>query len=176
MSSPDGEPAETRFRKLSDGLVEAQPLTGRTHQIRVHAAERGFPILGDTLYDGSPWPRVCLHAAELRLEHPESGEAMSFSAAADFDADARQMLRTALIDTDGTNAYRLIHGASDEWPGWYLDRLGDALLSQSAGELSAEALKRLAAVPDTKVGVSQDPQPPGAAHDTGRGIATVRIR
>ena len=73
VSSPDGEPAETRFRKLSDGLVEAQPLTGRTHQIRVHAAERGFPILGDTLYGGSPWPRVCLHAAELRLEHPESG-------------------------------------------------------------------------------------------------------
>ena len=54
VSSPDGEPAETRFRRLSDGLVEAQPLTGRTHQIRVHAAERGFPILGDALYGGSP--------------------------------------------------------------------------------------------------------------------------
>ena len=150
VGSADGEPAETRFRQLADGLVEAQPLTGRTHQIRVHAAERGFPILGDTLYGGSPWPRVCLHAAELRLEHPASGAAMSFAAPADFDADARQTLRTALIDTGSTDAYRLIHGASDEWPGWYLDRLGEVLLSQSAAELSADALKRLADVPGAR--------------------------
>ena len=151
LSSPDGEPAETHFRKLSDGLVEARPLTGRTHQIRVHAAERGFPVLGDTLYGGSPWPRVCLHAAELRLEHPESGAPMTFIAPADFDTDARQTLRTALIDTGSTNAYRLIHGASDEWPGWYLDRLGEVVLSQSAGELSVETKRRLAAVPDARV-------------------------
>jgi 23S rRNA (cytosine1962-C5)-methyltransferase len=149
-SSPDGEPAETRFRKQSEGLVEAQPLTGRTHQIRVHAAERGFPVLGDTLYGGSPWPRVCLHAAQLTLEHPQSGVRMSFTAPAGFDADARQVLRTALIDTGSSNAYRLIHGASDGWPGWYLDRLGDVLLSQSAAELSAESQQYLAAIRDVK--------------------------
>ena len=150
VCSPEGEAAETRFRKLSDSLVEAQPLTGRTHQIRVHATARGFPILGDTLYGGSPWPRVCLHAAELGLAHPESGEQVSFSAPADFDADARQTLRSALIDAATTNAYRIIHGASDEWPGWYLDRLGDVLLSQSAGEVSTAMKERLAAVPDAR--------------------------
>jgi 23S rRNA (cytosine1962-C5)-methyltransferase len=150
VSSADGEPAETHFRWLSDGLVQAQPLTGRTHQIRVHAAASGFPILGDTLYGGSAWPRVCLHAAELRFAHPASGELLSFNAPADFLVDARQMLRTALIDAGSTTACRLIHGASDGWPGWYLDRLGEVLVSQSAGELSAEALAYLAAVPDVK--------------------------
>ncbi len=67
-----------------------------------------------------------------------------------FDTDARQTLRSALIDTGSTNAYRLIHEASDGWPGWYLDRLGDVLLSQSAGELSTAMKERLAAVPDTR--------------------------
>src|SRR5262245_28516121 len=71
---PGGETAETRFKLLPPGhlepltsdlaprtshlrSVEAEPLTGRTHQIRVHAAAKGFPILGDTLYGGSPAPR-----------------------------------------------------------------------------------------------------------------------
>lgn len=150
VTSSAGEPAETRFRRLSDGLIEAQPLTGRTHQIRVHAAQSGFPILGDARYGGSPWPRVCLHAAELRLEHPESGVPMRFAAPAEFPAEARQALRRALIDVNETDAYRVIHGASDEWPGWYVDRLGEVLLSQSERELSAEALNRLAAVPEAK--------------------------
>ena len=61
-------------------MVEAEPLTGRTHQIRVHAAESGFPILGDTLYGGTPAPRVYLHAAELTLKHPASGEELTFRA------------------------------------------------------------------------------------------------
>lgn len=150
VSSPHGAPAETRFRSLSPGLLEAQPLTGRTHQIRVHAAEHGFPVLGDTLYGGSPWPRVCLHAAQLTLEHPESGAQVIFSAPVDFDADARQALRTALIDTGSSNAYRLIHGASDGWPGWYLDRLSEVLLSQSAADLSAELQQYLAAIPGVR--------------------------
>lgn len=150
VSRPDGEPAETRFRRLPDGLVEARPLTGRTHQIRVHAAASGYPLLGDTLYGGSPWPRVCLHAVELQLAHPASGESMTFNAPVDFDADARQALRRALIDTDRSTAYRLLHGASDGWPGWYLDRLGEVLLSQSAGELPAAALGYLAEVPDVQ--------------------------
>jgi 23S rRNA-/tRNA-specific pseudouridylate synthase len=55
-------------------VVIAEPLTGRTHQIRVHAASKGFPILGDTLYGGTPFSRLCLHARELRLRHPCTGE------------------------------------------------------------------------------------------------------
>src|ERR1019366_2850960 len=61
-------------------LVEAEPVTGRTHQIRVHAAEQGFPVLGDALYGGTPAARVFLHAAELTLTHPASGKEMTFHA------------------------------------------------------------------------------------------------
>jgi len=138
-SGKTGEPAETRFVELKDlavadrnyRLVEAFPLTGRTHQIRVHASENGFPVLGDELYRGSPFGRVCLHAAELTLRHPASNEEMTFRAPVDFAADARMILRTGLIDVEETNAFRVIHGASDGWSGWYVERLGDYLLSQS---------------------------------------------
>ena len=51
-------------------LIEAQPITGKTHQIRVHAAEIGSPILGDTLYGGTPAARLHLHAPGLTLQHP----------------------------------------------------------------------------------------------------------
>jgi 23S rRNA (cytosine1962-C5)-methyltransferase len=119
-------------------LLEAEPLTGRTHQIRVHAAENGFPILGDVLYGGAPFRRVCLHAAELGLRHPATGEKMTFEAPVDFEKDAREALRTALIDLAETSAFRMIHGASDGWPGWYVDRLGDYLLSQSERGMAEE--------------------------------------
>ena len=160
-----GDPAETCFRLLAAAdvrrlksevrsrltdrccqMIEAQPLTGRTHQIRVHAAQAGFPILGDTLYGGTPAPRVCLHASELTLKHPATGQEMTWSAPVDWAADPRSLLRTELTDNELANAYRLIHGASDGWPGWYVDRLGDCLLSQCAQPLSApqrEELERL---------------------------------
>ena len=112
-------------------MLTAEPRTGRTHQIRVHAAEQGFPVLGDMLYGGTPAPRMYLHAAELRLRHPASGKEMTFSAPFDITQDPRWQLRTALIDPALTNAWRVIHGRSDSHPGWYVDRLGDYLLSQS---------------------------------------------
>jgi 23S rRNA (cytosine1962-C5)-methyltransferase len=137
VSGPRGEPATTVFKPADPGagpsssaLVEAAPLTGRTHQIRVHAEQCGFPILGDVLYGGSPYPRVCLHAAALSFRHPQSGDDVTFRAPADFAADPRQALRDAIIEPEATTACRLIHGASDGWPGWYLERLGDFLLSQ----------------------------------------------
>jgi 23S rRNA (cytosine1962-C5)-methyltransferase len=114
----------------------AEPLTGRTHQIRVHAAESGFPILGDTLYGGSPFPRVCLHATELALQHPATGEPAKFRAPVDFRADVPNALRQAVIEPEATAAYRLIHGASDGRPGWYVDRLESFLLSQSERPLT----------------------------------------
>lgn len=145
-----GERAETHFRVRGsvEGRteMEAEPVTGRTHQIRVHAAAEGFPILGDTLYGGTPGQRVFLHAAELMLKHPEAGEKMTFTAPANFDADARLALREALVDSQETNAYRLIHGAVDGWAEWYVERLGEYLLSQSERPLSAtqeEELRRL---------------------------------
>jgi 23S rRNA (cytosine1962-C5)-methyltransferase len=153
VSGPHGEPAETKFqvgqRPVAIGhpcerppadacAVMAEPLTGRTHQIRVHAAEQGFPILGDTLYGGAPWPRVCLHAAELRFRHPATGEAVVFSAPVDFAADARRALRRALIEPETTDAFRLVHGASDGCPGWYVEQLGAFLLAQTGSEWPAE--------------------------------------
>jgi 23S rRNA (cytosine1962-C5)-methyltransferase len=140
-----GERAETRFtvlgllkpeeirqaEKRSCQLIQAEPVTGRTHQIRVHAQEHGFPILGDTLYGGTPAARVFLHAVELSLHHPVTEEPMVFSATPAFADDPRLLLRRAVIDPADTNACRLIHGAADGWPGWYVDRLGEFLLSQS---------------------------------------------
>jgi 23S rRNA pseudouridine1911/1915/1917 synthase len=77
---PDGRPARTRFAVRARfgvaALVEAAPETGRTHQIRVHLAHVGHPLLGDTLYAGTRprrlWGRLgvrrpMLHAAELAV-------------------------------------------------------------------------------------------------------------
>jgi len=124
--------------------VEAEPLTGKTHQIRVHAAESGFPILGDTLYGGTPAARVFLQAAEISFAHPATGKPVTFHAPANFDADPRLALRAALIDPQETDAFRVIHGASDGWPGWYVERLGKFLLSQSEQPLRADQREELA--------------------------------
>jgi 23S rRNA pseudouridine1911/1915/1917 synthase len=73
---PDGsgKKAQTRFRvleRMSRGtLVQARPLTGRTHQIRLHLACLGRPILGDALYGGPAAPRLMLHARSLGFVHP----------------------------------------------------------------------------------------------------------
>jgi 23S rRNA (cytosine1962-C5)-methyltransferase len=141
------ERAETGFRviRAAEGRtwIEAEPVTGRTHQIRVHAAEHGFPILGDVLYGGTPGERLCLHAQRIVLRHPATGAELKFEAEVDFTADPRCKLRAALIDPNETNAYRWIHGAADGWPGCHVDRLGDFLLSQSAKPLSEAQLKWL---------------------------------
>jgi 23S rRNA (cytosine1962-C5)-methyltransferase len=128
--------AETWFQ-AAGGMIQARPLTGRTHQIRAQAAAEGFPILGDTLYGGAPHPRLCLHAAQLQFEHPATGQTVSLSVPPDFAQDIRQALRQAVINPAETDAFRLVHGAADGWPGLYLDRLGDCLLAQSAGPPTA---------------------------------------
>jgi 23S rRNA (cytosine1962-C5)-methyltransferase len=160
VSGATGEPADTRFGvpasadpsrlKAELHAIEAEPLTGRTHQIRVHAAENGFPILGDGLYGGSPFQRICLHAAELSFKHPATGESVTFNSTVDFAANSRQELRTAIIDPEATNAFRLIHGAGDTWPGWYVELLGGFLLSQSDGEITKAQQEWVAKLPDAK--------------------------
>jgi 23S rRNA (cytosine1962-C5)-methyltransferase len=134
--------AETVFRRVGK-TIEASPLTGKTHQIRVHAAENGFPILGDVLYGGGPAPRLCLHAAQLTLEHPATGKPLSLSAPVDFTEDSRLALREAIIDPAATDSFRAVHGAADGWPGLYIDRLGDYLLVQSAKPLSEPQKERV---------------------------------
>ncbi len=80
-----GRPARTDFEieAARDGFVGLRCTlhSGRTHQIRVHAASRGLPLVGDTLYGGRPalgLQRQALHAFELALLHPVEGHALAF--------------------------------------------------------------------------------------------------
>ena len=84
---PQGQPAHTDYRVLETRrgltLVELTPQTGRTHQIRVHMAALGCPLAGDWLYgteDPALIRRPALHAAALALDHPVTGEHLSFTA------------------------------------------------------------------------------------------------
>lgn len=61
-------------------LVAFKPLTGRMHQIRVHAALIGCPLLGDKKYDGGSAPRLFLHARRLELNHPKTGKPLEIEA------------------------------------------------------------------------------------------------
>ena len=76
---PAGKLARTRYRVLEGSRVEFEPLTGRTHQIRLAAREGlGHPIVGDRLY-GRGGPRLMLHASGLALRHPVTDEALDLS-------------------------------------------------------------------------------------------------
>jgi tRNA pseudouridine32 synthase / 23S rRNA pseudouridine746 synthase len=86
-----GRPAVTDWRMLkAEGdrtRMQLKPRTGRTHQLRVHMAALGHPILGDTLYADGPWrdhPRLMLHAERLGLAHPETGARLDFRVPAPF--------------------------------------------------------------------------------------------
>jgi 23S rRNA pseudouridine1911/1915/1917 synthase len=83
---------DVRRRFAHFTLLEVHPRTGRTHQIRVHLASIGHPVVGDTMY-GAParlfagsraetrtLPRTFLHAAAIQFRHPRTAEAMSFAA------------------------------------------------------------------------------------------------
>jgi 23S rRNA pseudouridine1911/1915/1917 synthase len=84
--APDADRALTEYRVLAVGnghtLVQARPITGRTHQLRVHFAHIGHPITGDDLY-GSPSSvidRHALHAHSLSFPHPKTQERMTLTA------------------------------------------------------------------------------------------------
>jgi 23S rRNA pseudouridine1911/1915/1917 synthase len=96
----DGRPAVTRYRIAkrfrAHTLVSVELETGRTHQIRVHLAHIGFPVVGDPLYAGRrripagctpaltaelhAFRRQALHAARLRLKHPLTGRELAWEA------------------------------------------------------------------------------------------------
>lgn len=83
--TPLGKSAQTHFEVLSSSLesclILARPITGRTHQIRVHLSHLRAPILGDTLYGGQSHPEgYFLHAWNLQFRHPVSGREMQFRA------------------------------------------------------------------------------------------------
>jgi len=88
----NGKPSLTHFKVLeyeqSATRVELTPITGRSHQLRVHMLSLGHPILGDKLYAHpeafAMAPRLQLHAEMLTLAHPVSGETLIFEAAPEF--------------------------------------------------------------------------------------------
>ena len=108
-----GKPAVTRYkveRAFADkaALIECRLLTGRTHQIRVHLAERGHPLIGDPVYGGRAsrrsatrasaaayFPRQALHARHLGFVHPASGEYLAF------DSDLPDDVKSLLASLEG---------------------------------------------------------------------------
>lgn len=90
----NGKPAVTEYRLTGDdwhghSRVELHPLTGRTHQLRVHCAHPdglGCPIHGDPLY-GHPSTRLCLHAARITFTHPVTGKRLTFESKPTFTLD-----------------------------------------------------------------------------------------
>jgi 23S rRNA pseudouridine1911/1915/1917 synthase len=112
----DGRPAVTHYRVMrrfrAHTLVRVTLETGRTHQIRVHLAHLGFPVVGDPVYGGrrripagctpalanelKDFPRQALHAARLKLAHPVSGREMEWQAP--LPADMQQLL--AALEAD----------------------------------------------------------------------------
>jgi tRNA pseudouridine32 synthase/23S rRNA pseudouridine746 synthase len=89
-----GQPSLTRYRVISTSIDEQSsrlalaPITGRTHQLRVHLLAIGHPICGDALYAPdtvcAAAPRLMLHACELTLNHPQDGRTLQFACAAQF--------------------------------------------------------------------------------------------
>ena len=108
-SDPEGEegkPAVTYFQlreRLGPrySLVEARLETGRTHQVRIHLAEQGLPLLGDPLYAPAGvarlWPRQALHAWSLAFRHPFTRQELRFEAplADDLEQLRRRILASA---------------------------------------------------------------------------------
>ena len=91
VDAAHGKPSLTRWRVLGrEGprtRLALEPVTGRSHQLRVHMAAMGWPIVGDTLYGGAvaaAAPRLLLHACELRLPHPDDSRPLHWASPAPF--------------------------------------------------------------------------------------------
>jgi tRNA pseudouridine32 synthase/23S rRNA pseudouridine746 synthase len=88
----EGKPSVTHWNLLERGAEQSRllliPITGRTHQLRVHLLSIGHPILGDSLYAEEPAlsmaERLCLHATVLKFHHPLTGVALEFESAPPF--------------------------------------------------------------------------------------------
>jgi 23S rRNA pseudouridine1911/1915/1917 synthase len=106
VTRQDGRESETRYEVLARSgtmsLVRCELITGRTHQIRVHLAARGWPIVGDSAYGivSDLVARQALHAWRLSFRHPISGEALQFTAP--LPEDLRELLASARFEFQPT--------------------------------------------------------------------------
>ena len=77
-----GKPSESRFqvleRRSETTLLELEPVTGRTNQLRLHCVHIGHSIIGDTIYGGREFARLCLHAYRLCFRHPNGNQRLEF--------------------------------------------------------------------------------------------------
>lgn len=158
-----GKDAETRIRVLrrdnDRAVLSCELVTGRTHQIRVQLAAIGCPVAGDAMYGNVAAPRMLLHAAELSMLHPATGNAITFRAkeplafetwmlgvaepwqnpeylqAALRDAvEARFGLARTSLPEEETDAFRLVNEGGDGMPGLAVDVYGAHLVAQFYSE------------------------------------------
>ena len=113
-TSLGSKPAITHYQRLAVGALDRRPVslvqcrleTGRTHQIRVHMAHLGFPLIGDYVYGkphlNSVFPRQALQARRLGLIHPSTGEAMEWLVP--LADDFKELLARAEIEEPDENA------------------------------------------------------------------------
>jgi 23S rRNA (cytosine1962-C5)-methyltransferase len=139
-----GAPAVTELERQATGpgghRYEARPHTGRTHQVRIHAAAAGVPVVGDAEHGGPPGARLFLHAAAMGLTHPD-GRALRLARRrpASFDrllagdlaavspalhAVVAHEARAALLDPTDTDAHLWIDRHHDGLPQARVERLG----------------------------------------------------
>ncbi len=127
----EGRTARTHVTPLARAhgltLVEAELETGRKHQIRVHAALAGLPVVGDRRYGeeaGRRWPRLALHAFALEANHPATDTALSLQAPVPADLEAL-LLTLGSRDLPGPRGDRLpllplgsggVHGPRSKGP------------------------------------------------------------
>jgi 23S rRNA pseudouridine955/2504/2580 synthase len=112
VDEEEGSPARTRYRVIeragnTAAFVELQPFTGRTHQLRVHMAAIGHPIVGDGKYGGQEAfltggvsRKMHLHARRIRIDHPDGGPIDQIAALPQHFADSLQHLGFAEADGD----------------------------------------------------------------------------
>ena len=178
-----GKPAHTRWRRLwrapdgSASLLAVRIFTGRTHQIRVHLAHAGHPLLGDALYAPAPVraraPRQMLHAWRLAFRHPVSGEELAFTAPPPEDfraairAACRRMERIVITGNPGSGKSALreafaslglpafsadadvaaLYARNGEAAAWLRSVRGDAVLAPDGGVDKAALMEALAGAP-----------------------------
>ncbi len=172
--------AITRYRVLNRGqewsLLEMTPLTGRTHQIRIHCASIGYPIRGDVRYGDSldlRAPRALLHAYQLTINHelftaPIPADLARYRGGASMEErrEAAELTRAQLDQGEETDCYRLFNGAPEGFEGWRLDRYGEWLWlihdqGTPLGPLparEAQGIYRLEALIDRSKGQQAAPQ------------------